>query len=96
MDKKQAYDEIKAYISNHGKAYSEWYAGIASDPRVRLFEDHNVSEANGIWIYRQFNSSTDARTVEDWLLKLGCTGGSSGGDQSTVYAYAYLKSLTKP
>jgi len=39
--------DIKAYIQNNGGAYSDWYVGIASDPKERLFTDHNVSEKGG-------------------------------------------------
>jgi len=48
----QVYDEIVAFMDKQGRAYSNWYCGIASNPKDRLFREHNVSEENG-WIYRQ-------------------------------------------
>ncbi|MEK7616663.1 MAG: hypothetical protein AAB414_01265 [Patescibacteria group bacterium] len=34
--------EIKAYMAQGGGSYSDWYVGIAADPRQRLFNDHSV------------------------------------------------------
>jgi len=87
----EAYDQIVAYIKERGGVYGNWYAGIASDARTRLFTDHKVSEEKGAWIYRTCSDDTAARNVEDDLLKLGCDGESGGGDSSTTQVYAYLK-----
>jgi hypothetical protein len=87
----QVYDEIKSFIDSHNN-YPTWCSGIASNPRERLFQDHNVSEKSDYWIYRQCQSEQSARNVEEALLKLGCDGGTGGGDESTVYVYAYRKS----
>ena len=81
--------EITDYIVSWGGNYSEWYVGIASNPRDRLFSDHNVNENNDAWIYRDVGSSNAARQVETYFLDLGCQGGSGGGDYSTRYVYAY-------
>jgi hypothetical protein len=88
----QAYDEIVEYIQKCDRHYSHWYAGIASDPRNRLFQDHNVIEETDPWIFRYCISSKAARNVEEALLELGCDGGPGGGDETTDYVYAYLKS----
>jgi len=88
----QAYNEIKAYIDKQGKPYQSWYAGIAFDAQERLFRDHNVSEKGDLWIYKRCPNDQDARSVEEALLKLGCDGETGGGDESTTYIYAYLKS----
>jgi hypothetical protein len=88
----QAYDEIKAFIDKRNRPYSSWYAGIASDARSRLFQEHNVSEKNDWWILRQCQNDQSARNVEEALLKLGCDGDTGGGDQSTTSVYAYMKS----
>jgi len=94
---RQVFEGIKAYIDKQGKPYSAWYAGIASDAEARLFVGHNVSRTNDKWAYDQCIDNRGARNVEDALLKLGCDGGSGGGDQSSTYVYSYLKSLgTKP
>jgi hypothetical protein len=90
----QAYDEIKSHIDKSGEPYRNWYAGIATDARKRLFEDHNVSEENGWWTYRTCSTDKDARAVEEALFKLGCDGDVGGGDESTTAVYAYLKTST--
>ncbi len=89
---KTVYDEIEAHMNKQGGPYSAWYCGIASDWRDRLFNDHQVPRKDHWYIARQCNDDTDARNVEQALLKLGCEGGGGGGDRTTVSVYAYLKS----
>ena len=86
----QIYNEIVAFMKEQGREYSSWYCGIASDPKDRLFREHNVSKENG-WVHHQCNNDTDARAVEEALLKLGCDGGRGGGDETTIHVYAYIK-----
>jgi len=38
---------FKAHIKKGGGRYSDWYVGIATDPRDRLFNDHGVAEEGG-------------------------------------------------
>lgn len=93
----QVFDGIKEYVDNQGKPYAAWYAGITSDIETRLFADHDVSRTSDKWVYDECENNQGARNVEDALLKLGCDGGSGGGDQSSTHVYAYLKSpSTKP
>jgi hypothetical protein len=89
--------EIKEHIKSRGDAYSDWYVGIAADANQRLFNDHNVDKQNGCWIYRECQSSTAAREVEEYFINiLGTDGGTGGGDQSAKSVYAYKKtSYTK-
>jgi hypothetical protein len=89
--------EIRDHIKSRGGSYSDWYVGIAADPRERLFNDHKVDEENGHWIYRACESSVVAREIEEYFVNsLGTDGGSGGGDQSTRSVYAYKKtSYTK-
>lgn len=79
---------IEDYMRKCGGGYSDWYAGIASEPRARLFSDHNVAE-NGAWIYHDCGSDSVARDIEDYFLNQGCQGGPGGGDYTTHYVYAY-------
>lgn len=84
--------EIREYIIRCSGAYSSWYVGIATYPRKRLFEEHNVDEKNGNWIYREATNSNAAREVEQYFVeRLGTDGGTGGGDESSRYAYAYKK-----
>ena len=81
--------EVVAHIRQCGGGFAGWYCGIATNPRVRLFNDHNVSQATGPWIYRDAGSEASARVIERYLLSLGCRGGGGGGDSSSKYVYAY-------
>lgn len=93
----QVLTEIMAHIKKQGGAYSDWYCGIASDWQSRLFDDHQVPRENHWYIARQCFNDSDAREVEAELLKLGCDGSAGGGDETTIYVYAYLKgSMTNP
>ena len=82
--------EMKDYIDRSGGAPGSWYAGIAADPRKRLFSDHSVDE-NGAWIFRTSSTADEARGVEEYLIGLGCDGGGGGGDAATKAVYAYKK-----
>ena len=94
-----AYDEIVAFIKSKGGAYSEWYCGIASNWEERLFSDHQIpSKAYKWWIVSDpCSNDTAARNAEKALQELGCDGEPGGGDETTIYVYAYLKGdMTKP
>jgi len=88
-DKATAISEIEAYLANNGGSYSQWYVGIAADPRERLFSSHAVKEKGDAWIYHRCTSSGVARLVEKCFLALGMKGGSGGGDDNSEYVYAY-------
>ncbi|MDA2936473.1 hypothetical protein MYX06_04615 [Patescibacteria group bacterium AH-259-L05] len=84
--------EIMAHIKSRGGKYSDWYVGIASDARARLFNDHNVNEESDAWIYREAGDSEVAREIEEYFVNtLGTDGGSGGGDHTTKFVYAYKK-----
>lgn len=85
----QAFAFLNSVMDKHGGAPSQWYAGIASDPRQRLFNDHNVSEHGDAWGLDYCVSADDARAVEEALLHMGCKGGAGGGDASTKAVYLY-------
>lgn len=73
---------------------SDWYVGTAANPRQRLFGEHCVKEQGGAWIFRKAHTSDIARSVERAYLDAGCDGGPSGGDEDSVYVYAYQKTGT--
>lgn len=85
----QIAQEIDDHIRNGGGEYPSWYVGIASDPHARLFNDHNVDENTGYWIYHDCGSDNSARKVEEYFINKGCKGGAGGGDNTTRYVYAY-------
>jgi hypothetical protein len=88
-DKETVISDIKSHVANNGSSYSQWYVGIATDPRQRLFNDHAVRERGNAWIYRRCAVSNVARAVEKYFLAQGMRGGSGGGDSSSDYVYAY-------
>lgn len=90
----QIINDINEYMKQHGGTNAAWYVGIATDAKQRLFNDHNVSEQSGAWIYMQATSSTVARSVEKAYLDAGCDGGPGGGDDGTDYVYAYKKTAS--
>ncbi|MGA9108797.1 MAG: hypothetical protein ACLPSL_15270 [Smithella sp.] len=93
----EAYNEIYAHIVKQGGALSKWYCGITADIEKRFFGDHNVPDKDHWFAYRECTSHTAARNVEKALLDLGCDGGTGGGDDNSIYVYAYLKtSITDP
>ncbi len=92
MNATEIIEKIMAYIQNNGGIYCEWYVGIASDPRQRLFTNHGVREIDGIWIYAPALDSETARATELHLIDvLGADGGPGGGDYTTRFVYAYKK-----
>lgn len=97
-NERQILQEIVDHINKEGGPYYTWYSGIASDPRDRLFNDHNVSEKNGWWIHRNAESEQSARNIENQLINnYGTDGGGGGGDSKTIHVYSYKKtSATNP
>ncbi len=85
--------EIKAFMAKWGGNYSDWYVGISSDPRQRLFNDHNADEKKDGWIFRKAFNSDLARQVEGYFVNtLKASGDTGGGDYTTKFVYAYKKS----
>lgn len=81
---------FEAYIAKHGGRFGDWYVGVAANPQVRLFQDHNVNESADAWIYQDAGNDEVARSVEKYFLEIRLTqGGSGGGDSSTRFVYAY-------
>ncbi len=69
---------------------SRWYVGIANDAEKRLFTDHCVDKDNGLWAWGLATNHLEARHIEALYHKAGCKGGPGGGDETTVFVYAYL------
>ncbi len=85
------YDDMVKHINKSGDPFSAWHCGITSDPKRRLFKEHNVSKDNGSWKYSKCDNHTGARSVEKALLEHGCDGGGGGGDASSIFVYVYKK-----
>ncbi len=93
QDKLTIIKEIKEFIIRESGSFHDWYVGIATNPRERLFTGHNVNEKVGPWIFREAIGSFIARKVEEYFVDtLSTDGGTGGGDDATTkYVYAYLK-----
>jgi hypothetical protein len=88
---------IKDHIGKRGGAYSDWYVGIAQNPRDRLFQDHNVDEKKGCWIYDNAGTKAIAERIEKYFVEeLGTKGNPGGGTDETTSVYAYkIEGYTK-
>ena len=82
--------EIDAHITKSGSPNNRWYVGITSNVQERLFGYHNVPRQNAWWIYRQCTSAAEARALETAYHQAGCQGAGGGGDEDSVYIYAYV------
>ncbi len=82
---------ITDYIGKTGYTQAkDWYIGIATDPKERLFNDHNVSEQNGKWGYYPADSEQTTRNAESSLLeKYPSFQGGTGDGTSPSYVYTY-------
>ncbi len=89
-----AYKGIYTRILKDGGSWGSWYVGITKDIEKRLHGDHRVSKSRSGFIYYECLSSGSARKVEDLLIKKGCAGGDGGGDNATVFVYAYKKTAS--
>lgn len=95
ITRQEAKAAILAYMAQWGGRYADWYCGIASDPRDRLFNAHCVKEQGGAWIIRECANDACAREVEAYFVNtLSTAGGPGGGDGATRYVYAYKMSPT--
>ena len=80
-------NDIVNHVGSDNKP--NWYVGIATNPRNRLFDDHCVDQTHGAWIYRDASSETDARDTEKYLLETYPFRGDVGGGEHPQYVYAY-------
>lgn len=78
------------HMRKSGLPMKSWYVGIAADIQQRLHRDHGVPRENHWFIWRRAFSADHARAIEKSFLDLGCSGGPGGGDNTTVYVYAYV------
>lgn len=91
MTAQQIISEIANYMSKMGGIYKDWYIGITSDGKQRLFNDHGVNEGIDSWIFAPADTNDIARSIEKYFLDQGCDGGTGGGDYTSKTVYAYRK-----
>lgn len=86
-----AFRIIRNLIADVDDHWPDWYVGVTSNWKERLFKQHNVPGKGDEAIFLECGSENDARAAERSLLALGCDGDEGGGDESSVYVYAYRK-----
>jgi len=89
-----AWWEISAFIDGLTRIYnvplSSIYVGITGDITKRR-SDHGVDSRDRTFGSVVCRHVMDARAIEAELIERGCDGGPGGGDNSSVYVYAFLK-----
>jgi hypothetical protein len=85
--------EIDAYMLKSGVRNGGWYVGITSDVEERLFGDHHVRR-DGLWVHGRCANAAEARALETAYHNAGCKGARGGGDNTSVYIYAYVITST--
>ena len=91
-DEKTIVKEIIDKIDKNGGTPSEWYTGIATNPKERL-EQHKALGSK--WIYDNAGSDEVARKIEDHMTKVVKTkGGGRGGDENSTWVYCYKITAT--
>jgi hypothetical protein len=86
----QIMNQVVTHMGKYGGKYQDWYAGVAADPKAKLFNDHCVKETEDAWICRQCVSNNAAREIERYFVKKGCKGGPVDEEQSARFIYAYM------
>jgi hypothetical protein len=71
--------EFLAYIKEFDPTFSNWYVGLADQPRQALFEHHGVRDAEDPWLYKQLLTNRAARTVPAIFHRTPEDGGRSAG-----------------
>ena len=86
--------EMIAHIKEFGASFSEWYVGIASDPKQSLFEKHGVDKKSDIWIYKQALTFNACQTVQRYFLQILGTDGEliNTAEENMDCVYLYKKS----
>jgi hypothetical protein len=88
---------LVGHIQKYGSDFRNWYVGIASDPKSRLFNEHCVSKENDRWGYDNAGSEQSARNIEEFIITNYNTDGGGGGDINSTWVYVYKKTyFTRP
>lgn len=85
--------EFLAFIKKHGGDFSDWYIGIAADPKDKLKAHHKVDQDKDAWTYKQALTFQACRTVQRFFQdKLNMDGEPLlRGDEDTDCVYLFKK-----
>ena len=87
--------DILSYIFENDFQLSEWYVGIASNPREKLFQEHNVMEDSDLWIIRAAESITSAKSIAYHIIsRYGTDGLLKSNSETSKFVYAFKKGLS--
>ena len=90
-------NSIKSKIMTGDQDFSSWYVGIANNVKRKLFEDHNVNEQNGIWIYVTAPDNAAARTTKSYFVQNRVAANDLDDEVGGLIVYAYKKTpSTRP
>ncbi len=86
--------EFLAKIKEHGGAFSDWFVGIAADPRQTLQDRHGIDHEKDVWTYKQALTFQACRTVQRFFQEKLKTDGEAllSGDADTDCVYLFKKS----
>lgn len=88
--------EFDQFILRFGGIYRNFYVGITDKPMSRIHDEHEIGQAIP-YVFKVTGNSEAARLIERYFIDKGCDSGKGGGDEASVYVYAYKKGpKTKP
>lgn len=85
--------EFLAFIKENGGNFSDWYIGIAADPKNKLMAEHRVDRDKDAWTYKQALTFQACRTVQRFFQdKLNMDGEPLlRADEDTDCVYLFKK-----
>lgn len=86
----QIYKNFEVFVKSNDCCQAEWFVGITSNPKRKIFEEHKVSELDGVFMFNNTKSPSEAIELRNQLLeKLGLKGKKDydGNYQTWVYVY---------
>jgi hypothetical protein len=85
--------KIEERVQSWG-GYAACQVGITNDPERRVFQEHGVDKENAFdYVLVDAGTFYNARAVEGYFIRQGCSGAQGGGDADTKVVYAYRKTI---
>ena len=79
---------IEQHIETWG-GYGSCYVGITNDLERRVFQEHGVDKDNASdYVSVDAGTFFNARAVEDYFVRQGCSGAGGGGEADTTIVYS--------
>jgi hypothetical protein len=82
--------EFLAYMKEFDPVFSNWYVGLADQPKEALFDLHGVRNAEDPWLYKQLLTNRAACTVQNYFIEHLKTAGVPAIEQSEDVDCVYL------